>query len=166
MRCPTCKKSHSIGEPAFRRPDVIAALPIAGRFDLATESDDLCVLRGLDEPHRYFVRGLVFVRLTDVDDDICWGLWAEVAENSFRRIRGLWDDPRQHLEPPLPAVLANRVPGYPDTLGLAVLIQLTSPTSRPQFLFAADSEHPFARECLAGVTMHRASQWGSEARIR
>jgi hypothetical protein len=86
MRCPTCRWRHSLEEPAFRRPDVIAALPVAGRKDRAAEGDDLCVLRGFDGPHRYFVRGLVSVRLTDVDDDFCWGLWAEISEQAFARI--------------------------------------------------------------------------------
>jgi hypothetical protein len=64
----------------------------------------------------------------------------------------------------MPGVLANRVPGYPDTLGLAVSVQLTGPTSRPLLSPHASSDHPFARECLAGVTMHRASKWTGRGR--
>ena len=150
-----------MGEPSFRRPDAIAALPREGRSGLASESDDLCVLRGFDAPHRFFVRGLVSVRLTDVDDDFCWGVWAEVSEEAFGRIHALWDAPDQDREPSMPGTLANRLPGYPDTVGLAVTVQLTGPTSRPHLVFHPDAEHPFARECVAGVTMHRAAQWSS-----
>jgi hypothetical protein len=158
LRCPDCGEDHGDLEPAFRRPDVIAALSATERRDHAKESDDLCALRG-DDGVRFFVRCVLRVRLVDVEDDTHWGLWAEIDGDDFQRILELWSDPVQATEPPKPGRIANRVRGYADTIGLPVLVRLTGPTSRPLLELPADSAHPFAVECLAGVKAHRVAEW-------
>jgi len=99
------------------------------------------------------------VRLTDVADSTRWGLWAEVAEKDLTRVLALWDDPRQADEPAFAAIVANRVPGYPETIGLPVEMRLTGPSSRPALAFDASNHHPFAAECREGVPVHRVVEW-------
>jgi hypothetical protein len=94
-----------------------------------------------------------------VADSTRWGLWAEVAEKDLTRVLELWDSTSQAQEPPFTALVANHVPGYPETLGLPVQMRLTGPTTRPALAFDAAEQHPLAVECRAGVSVHRVMEW-------
>jgi hypothetical protein len=148
-------------DPTFRRPDAVAGLTRAARAARAQESDDLCVLRPEQEPAalRYFVRCVLQVQVHDRDQNAGWGLWAEVAEPDFHRVLERWSDPAQAAEPPMSALLANRVAGYPDTLGLPATLRLTGPTTRPALHLEAGLQHPFAVEVRRGVYTHRVMEW-------
>jgi hypothetical protein len=146
-------------DPVFRRPDAISALTSDEKRGRVLESNDRCALRGEGGAHRYFVRGVLPVRLLDGSGTAAWGLWAEVSETDATVIHDQWDAPDQSATPLMTARLANRVPGYPDTVGLPVSLQLTGPKSRPTLSFSRDSIHPFARECMAGVSARRVLAW-------
>jgi hypothetical protein len=159
-RCSDCGEEHDLVDPAFPRPDVIVALAPDERRARATESDDLCRVAGADgEPARCFVRGVLPVSVRDTDDDVWWGLWVEVAPDAFERISARWCDPAQGDEPPIAATLANRVPGYDDTIGVPVVLQMVDADNRPSLIVSDDATHPFAVECRTGVTSHRAAAW-------
>ena len=115
----------------FRGERYIVSLPSAERTERVKEGDDLCALWASSdaERHRYFVRCGLKVSLLDAEGQTAWGLWAEVSEADFRRIVETWSDPEQASFPPMAALLANRVPDYPETVGL-----LQIPT---------EAEHPF-----------------------
>ena len=140
---------------------MIVALSADERATRVKEGDDLCALRGRQagEPTRYFVRGVLRVALLDGPGDTAWGLWAEIGETDCRQIVAMWSDPEQVHLPPMEAVLANRVPGYPDTTGLPAMLRLTGPTTRPLLAFEGASIHPFAAECTRGVCVHRVMEW-------
>lgn len=124
------------------------------------ETNDICALRGeAGNADRYFVRCILPVQLLDAQGISCWGLWAEVAEEDSVVIWNAWNDPDQHKIAPMQARVANRIPGYPDTIDLPVRLKLTGPKSRPELSLTGDSLHPFARECLAGVCTHRVKEW-------
>ena len=160
MRCPTCGEEHALLDPVFSRPDVVFAMSGEEKKGRVRENDDICAVRG-DEASagRYFVRCTLPVRLLDAPGTSCWGLWAEVSEEDSRVIWEAWDDPDQARLPPMQATIANRIPGYPDTTGLPVVLRLTGPESRPELSLSTDSLHPFARECIAGVCTHRVMEW-------
>ena len=160
MRCPQCNAEHALLDPTFKRPDVVFTLPAQDRTRRVLESDDVCSMESAgDGARRHFVRCVLPVRLTDVADSTRWGLWAEVAEKDLTRVLALWDDPRQADEPAFAAIVANRVPGYPETIGLPVEMRLTGPSSRPALAFDASNHHPFAAECREGVPVHRVVEW-------
>jgi hypothetical protein len=130
------------------------------RTDRVLENDDICAVRGEHgERNRYFVRCTLAVRLLDAPGATRWGLWAEVNEEDSNVIYHAWDDPEQDKLPPMHARIANRVAGYPDTIGLPVALRLISPKSRLQLSLSSDASHPFAKECLAGVCTHRVMEW-------
>ena len=165
MRCPECGDEHGELEPAFGLPDDVFVLPADERAERLHGNQDLVILSGATESdERFFVRCVLPVRLVDVGGETRWGVWAEVDEADARRIFDLWDEPDQAGEPPIAARIANALPGYPDTIGLPVQLQLTGPTSRPALTFPSDSIHPFAREARAGVRLHRLAEWLSHLR--
>ncbi len=159
VRCRTCGTEHELKdlEPTFGRPDEIIRLRRASRVERATENNDVCQLAGTrpEEPTRYFVRCILPVALTDLGRSFNWGLWVEIEEVTFQRVWDLWDDPAQASEPAIAARLANRVPLIEDTLGVATLMRLTSPKTRPALTFSETQMHPFAVECRIGVSQHR-----------
>jgi hypothetical protein len=161
MKCASCGEEHELLEPTFRRPDAVVSLASEERAARVKEGDDLCVLRAasIGAEHRGFVRCVLPVSLLDAEESTRWGLWAEVARADFHRIVETWSDPGQSELPAMEATIANRVPGYPETLGLPVTLRLTGPTTRPSLAFGADSIHPFALECRRGVCVHRVMEW-------
>jgi hypothetical protein len=161
MKCATCGEEHEILDPTFRRPDAVVRLPSAERTKRVKESDDLCTIWASSdaERHRYFVRCVLKVALLDAEGKAAWGLWAEVAEADFRSIVEKWSDPQQASLPAIEALLANRIPDYPDTVGLPATLRMTGPTTRPELVFDRLPTHPFAVECTEGVSTHRLMEW-------
>jgi hypothetical protein len=162
MRCATCGEEHdwSTMEPSFDRPDAYYAIPEEDRpaRTLAGKSD--CRIRDLADTERwYFLRVLLPIPILGEPTVCNWGLWAEVSAADFQRAWDRWDDTDQAAEPPFPGVLANAVAGYPSTVGLPGLVQLTGPTTPPQFRFAPEVEHPFAAEQRDGVYPERRLEW-------
>ncbi len=163
--CSDCGKSHPIWsmELCFKRPDVIASLPEDERKDRCKETRDLSALWGSnDREHKYFLRGLMPFAVREQDRDYCLGVWVEVERKWFDRVLELWEDEHQSAEAPFPGLLANRVPLHEDTLGLAVEVRLTGPTTRPQF-FLRESTHMLYLEQVHGISVHRAGQYTSLA---
>jgi hypothetical protein len=163
MRCAQCGKEHPLEtmELTFRRPDVIAALTAEQRALEVRESDDLCQMR----EGRWFVRGVLPLPVHERDHPYRIGLWVEVDEDAFQRIRELWDDPDQADEPAMAATIANAIPTLPATLGLAAALRLTGPTTRPD-VFVADGAHPLFAEQAGGIPFHRAFEYTSCVRDR
>jgi hypothetical protein len=162
MRCSVCGDEHDELdlEPAFRRPDDVVALDEVSRRRRCKTNDDLSVIGGEDGgPDRHFVRGVLDVDVQDLERPVGWGIWVEVNEPDFKRIVELWDSKSQVNEPLIDARLANRIPGYPDTIGVPLKLRLTGPTTRPKLLIPKASAHPFALECARGVCSHRVVEW-------
>ena len=158
-RCSKCGAEHELLDPTFRRPEAYVRLARDVRDEHAKADDDLCRITLPKKPARYFVRGVLPVAVRDLANGIWWGLWAEVPESDFRRILELWSAPDQASEPPIESSLANVIPGYPETLGLPLIVRLSGPTSRPELSFSPEADHPFVDECMSGVDAHRAAEW-------
>jgi hypothetical protein len=161
MRCAQCGEEHPLEtlELTFRRPDAIAALSAERRALEVRESDDLCEMK----EGRWFARGVLPLPVHERDHPYHIGLWVEVDESSFHRIRELWDDPDQADEPAMPATIANAIPTLPATLGLAAALRLTGPKTRPD-VFVADDAHPLFTEQAAGIPFHRAFEYTATVR--
>jgi hypothetical protein len=157
--CSKCGAEHDVLDPTFRRPEAFVRLDPRSRDEYAKADDDICRIKLPDTETRYFVRGTLAVDVAGHPDGVWWGLWAEVSQSAFSRILELWSDAEQASEPPFQGTLANLVPSYPDTLGIPLSVHLTGPTSRPEFRFAPEADHPFVQECQSGVDLHRASEW-------
>lgn len=156
--CGQCGTVHarSAMELSFKRPDAIVALSADQRKNEAKESDDLCAIK----PDRFFIRGVLPLRVSGWDKPYNIGLWVEVARATFERVLKLWEAPDQDGEPPFAAMIANEIPSFPPTIGLAVKLQLTGPASRPNIL-VPESEHPLHREQCLGINAHRANEYSS-----
>src|SRR5262249_23129243 len=133
--CPYCKDRHDIRncEPTHLRPDAFLRIPEAERETRTRATKDLCVIRSPNGLKcRYFVRVLMPFRVIKNARPFCWSVWVEVLAKHFEKICELWDDPQQSKEPPFPGRIANKIPGYDNTLKIRGLVSLKDPRSVPR----------------------------------
>jgi hypothetical protein len=156
IACAVCGTEHDEEalELGYRRPDAVIDLDAATRAAGVFENDDLCVI----DAKRFFVRATLPLPVNGRGGNYQIGVWVEVASSDFDRIGKLWTDPGQAAEPPMSATLANEVRLHPDSLGQALLLQLTGPKTRPQ-VFVRDATYSLGAEQRHGISAHRASEY-------
>lgn len=172
IACAQCGEFHDISniERTQRRPDALLDIPEEERGKATFESKDVCVLYGrrsdpsgaegaaLSSADRYFFRVLLPFRVEGRERPFSWGVWVEVSEPTFDRIKELWSDPDQHLEPPLPATLANQIGDFPAMEGLPGFLHLQAPPSVAKF-FLSEGDHPLIRHQREGLTEAIVLEW-------
>jgi hypothetical protein len=160
VRCTTWGRTHPISESelSFKLPDIVFGLSEEDRNSRCRIGPDIVSL----DDERFFIRGLLPLAVPGRERTYNVGVWGEVSAETFERIYELWNASEQHQEPRMPGTLANKLPFHPDTLGLAVSVQLTGPKSRPQFSVQA-AEHSLYVEQLQGIDEHRAIEYSDPA---
>jgi hypothetical protein len=158
--CTTCGRTHPISdsELTFGLPDVVFALSEDERDARCKISKEIVALDGV----RFFLRGLLPLKVSGRARAYSLGVWAEVSEDVLDRIRELWSDPDQEREPRLSGKLATKVPFHSDTVDLLVGVQLTGPKTRPQF-FLEPVKHSLYFEQSRGIDEHRAIEYSDPA---
>jgi hypothetical protein len=116
---------------------------------------DLCRWTDDEGDPAFFIRGLLTIPvLDDPEDDLRYGVWSSLSERSFERILELWDDPARVDEPAYFGWFSNVLPGYPETLHLALDVVTSDLDLRPQFVLH-EADHPLVREQREGITLER-----------
>jgi hypothetical protein len=145
VACHHCGRVHP-GLPTddgFRLPDEVFALPTVERYLRTRSNPDVCTL---DEA-RYFLRGILVLPFADRDGVFSWGVWAEVARSDHDAyLTQIEADSDGSSLPRFGGQLANAIPGYGGSRGLAVEVQLGGPAERPSLWLPRRSRHALARE--------------------
>jgi hypothetical protein len=76
------------------------------------------------------------------------------SQASFERAIRLWEDPQRRAEPPYFGWLSVVLPGYPNTLELAMHVHSREVGVRPSFELE-HTDHPLAVEQRQGITLAR-----------
>lgn len=150
--CETCGQTHE-GLPldyGFRLPDEVHALDYIERYRRSRSNADLCTL---DEA-RYFFRGIALLPFAGSDDEFGWGLWVEVDRTHHDAYVSLFDGDASST-PRIRGRLANEIPGYGGTMGIAVEVEFQPQGDRPKLFFPAHESHPLAVEQRRGITRRR-----------
>lgn len=71
---------------------------------------------------RYFIHASVTLPLVDLGQGVGFGLWVEVTAQDFSRYLDALEDDEQYTSFQSEGVLANHWPGFPDALGLKVVM--------------------------------------------
>lgn len=145
--CKTCGETHE-GLPTDRGwtlPDEVWAIPEASRSSQAKFNSDLCQFGS-----RFFARCVLKLPFNEQPGYFGWGVWVELSEQDFYRYLELYDKDGSS-EPMVPGTIANAIPGYPPTLGLPVMVQFQSSSSRPTVHVPRDAVHPLAQEQAKGI---------------
>jgi hypothetical protein len=152
FECATCGKVHE-GSPSygFSSPWYYAQLSEPDRAN-ASLSDDTCTIT--DEGHTdYFVRAVVEVPIHGVEDGFLWGVWVSLSKASFDRYVATYNDPDE--SDTYFGWFSNRLPFYPDTIGLKTQVHPRKGGLRP-FLEIERAGHPLAEDLADGISVERA----------
>ena len=147
--CPCCGLMH-VGLPAlgFRAPlywnDGVAQAE-GERLD-----SDLCVIGGQD----YFIRCVLNMPIQNSSAVLGWGVWLSQSRANFE----LYAD--QAAAETIPhritfGYLANRIPGYPDTLSLHANAHWQTDGLRP-IVELKETDHPLYRNWAEGISREQA----------
>lgn len=148
--CSTCGDSHE-GMPTdfgWKLPDEVWAVPESERSTRAKFDSDRCQFG-----ERFFIRCILALPFTEQPGYYAWGVWVEIPESDFWRYIELYEKDGR-AEPVIAGSIANSVPGYMSTVGLAVEVQLQDERSRPS-VRVVDGGHPFALEQRHGISNQR-----------
>jgi hypothetical protein len=153
-RCHTCGELHH-GLPldwGFDAPAYWHWLTDEQRAEGELTSD-VCVFNDGYQDN-FCIRGILEIPLVDRDGIFGYGVWTTLSEANFERTMELWDDSGRVNEPPYFGWLANRLPGYPETLSLKLDVRTRSIELRPS-LHLHESDHLLAVEQRDGITFER-----------
>jgi hypothetical protein len=140
---------------SFSAPDTWGVPGVGGASFL---EEELCFVElpdsvaGAAEQH-FFIRGLIEVPVRDAGEALTYSVWVSLSPAGFARAVEQWEDPDRAAEPPFFGQLANRIPGYPETLRLRVRVHTRRPGLRPLVELRAH-EHPLAARQRDGIAAH------------
>ena len=138
-KCSTCEKWHEgFPDVGYSRPGYAADVPEAERETRVTLTSDLCVIDG----EYFFIRCILPIPIRGTGELFCWGVWSSLSEANFRRYQTHFDEDMSDWEPMF-GYLSNRLPGYPDTLNLKLLVQPQGKGKRP-VVTLEPTDHPLA----------------------
>jgi len=80
--CSVCEKVHR-GLPAiaFKAPSHYRGIPEEERGQRALLSEDFCVI----DREAFYVRCVLTVPISGLDDSLEWGVWSSLSEVNFRK---------------------------------------------------------------------------------
>ena len=152
--CSSCGQAHPLGEieGSFFRPDAVARMGLLARLLRVRDDGVSCVIRG----RARFVRGLLCFRVVGLDQDYCWGIWAQVDKDAFVDIERRWDRSDRENGPVHAATIANELPVFGQPmLGLRVSV-VVQPRGTAPHVRIEDPGHPAFREQREGISPGRA----------
>lgn len=152
ITCPTCGEEHDLGDMqvGFDKPDAWFAVEPDERARRVTRTSDVATI---DDAH-HFLRGVLEIPVAGEAQPFGWGIWVKVSRADFLRYTSTSDERARAPTEPFAGLIATRLAGYPQTLGVPVIVRPSAADLRP-LLDVADESHPLAREQREGIRVER-----------
>jgi hypothetical protein len=146
--CTKCGDHHediplSIG---FALPDFANKVPVWEKGLRINSTEDWAIV---DEKHHY-LRACLEVPVIGSPDKFVFGVWCAIGEEDFYAIMELWETEGREKEEPFDVTIANTIPCYEETLGLAADLHLQKVGDRP-LLKVKSSVHPLCVQQIKGM---------------
>jgi hypothetical protein len=148
--CSRCGKRHEglpalgFGAPAYWDEGLRETDPDKNRLE-----SDICIIQGTN----FFIRGLLEVPVKGTDAVLVWNLWVTQSEANFHDyVDSLPKSPARVTF----GYLANRLPGYADSLNLPTQVHWRPEGLRP-WIELPPKPHPLCRDWLDGIAPERAA---------
>lgn len=138
-------------EVSYEQPEVCAALDATAVKRRVLTTSDFTILDG----QRYFVRVTLLVPIVGYDERFHWAAWIEVGWQAFKAYFEAFEDEDNSSLPAFPGRLANRVDGFPRTMGLTGTAYPRAHGERPHFLLKSRT-HPLAKAQTTGISPQQA----------
>jgi hypothetical protein len=133
-------------------------VPEAERATRCVLLDETCTI---DNQH-FLIKGNIEIPVHGQAQPFVWTVWSSLSQASFERALRLWEDPRRRAEPPYFGWLSVVLPGYPNTLELAMHVHSREVGARPSFELEP-TDHPLAVEQQQGISLARVQEFAELA---
>lgn len=151
MTCTYCGGSFAdhVTGVAFELPDDVWMLPETERAERVKRRGGVCVL----DNERFFVRGVLAVRVADSDHTLEWSVWTEIAQDDYLQylMFFLLDGASTR---PAGGTLANTLRGYDELDGHPVVVRFGAGNNPPNFELEK-STHCLYRDQREGISHAR-----------
>lgn len=151
FRCKSCDEIHE-GVPTFGfdSPAIAQWIPEELRGKRVELGSDDCVVDG----ERFLVRGCLEIPVDGEKDPFVWGVWVDISQSDFDEwAQSFHLDKPDHIGP-FSGYLGSRLPCYPDTFNLHVVMCLRDKGTRP-YVEVSPSDHPLHSEQCGGMSQQR-----------
>ncbi|WP_276482647.1 DUF2199 domain-containing protein [Paraflavitalea pollutisoli] len=156
--CSCCGKEHAEW-PAltFIAPDYYAQLSQEDKDTMAEIDSDFCVITHPDQTDR-FIRVTLTQKVIDHCQDLQYGLWVSLSENSFDDYSANYNN--ENHETCYFGWLCNRISGYELGEGGSIPTSVYTKTGnqRPEIVPHDDFDHPFVHDYYNGITREEAER--------
>jgi len=154
-QCKTCGAIHPERPTCFGfdAPTVVSELSEAERQRRVAISSDQCIL----DDENFFILGTLDLPIKGSDEVIRWIAWSTLSRANFERASELWTVDGREREPPYVGCLSNRIPGFPDTLNVKILVHTEPLGCRPRFEVVEEG-HPLEDAQRGGITSEKADE--------
>ena len=152
IACPVCGDVHDLSDMqvGFGKPDAYFAVESEERDRRARITEDVAEIDGT----HHFIRGVLEIPVRGELQPFGWGIWVEVAAEVYQQYLQAGKDGPSIVAPSTGRV-GTQLPGFPQTLGVPVLVQPSADHSlRPTFE-VADERHPLGVEQRNGIHVER-----------
>ena len=148
--CATCGDLHE-GPPSFgyKWPHHYAVLSEDDRKELATISDDLCIINDQD----HFIRVILEIPIHGYEEGFLWGVWVSVSAENYWKYHENFASP--DYRDTYFGWFCNRLTYYPETLHLKTRVCIKPGGQRP-VIELESTEHPLSIDYHNGISWEKA----------
>ncbi|MNS22926.1 hypothetical protein D3C72_547310 [compost metagenome] len=148
--CSCCGKEHE-DWPAlgYISPLHYNLLSEDDKQKIAELNSDFCIIRYPDQVDR-FIRGTLTQKVTDHCEDLDYGLWVSLSENSFQDYLDNYTN--ENHEAKYFGWLCNHLPDYIFNESIPTTVYIKANNQRPEIVPHEDFDHPFVRDYYNGIT--------------
>jgi hypothetical protein len=125
------------------------------KMNLGELSSDFCIIKYPDQTDR-FIRGTLTQKVLDHCDNLDYGLWVSLSENSFNDYIENFDN--GNYETKYFGWLCSNLPDYDFNVSVPTTVFTRSGNQRPEIVPHEDFDHPFVNDYYHGITKAEAEK--------
>lgn len=154
--CECCGKEHE-SWPAltYNTPNSYHNLSDQEKEEIAVIDSDFCVIKHPEHVLR-FIRVVLFQKVNDHCEDLEYGFWVSLSEQSFKDYLENYDN--ENHETNYFGWLSNFIPEYEFSGSIPTTVVTKSGNERPEIFPHKDFDHPFVKDFYNGITKEEAER--------
>jgi len=154
--CECCGKEHE-SWPAlvYPFPNSYHNLTQQEKDEIALIDEDFCVIKHPEHILR-FVRCVLIQKVNDHCEDLEYGFWVSLSEESFKNYLDNFDN--QNHETTYFGWLSNFIPQHEFSNSIPTTVVTKEGNERPEIFPHKDFDHPFVKEYYDGISKEEAEK--------
>lgn len=159
-KCEICGKEHeNYPALAYSSPDNYYWLTDEEKIEYNAKLDsDFCTIEYPDQKDR-FIRCVLIQKINDNCDDLEYGLWVSISEQSFNDYKENYHNENHETE--YFGWLSSSIPDYKFDINIPTTVITKKGNQRPEIVPHKETEHPLVYDYYNGISTEEA-----EKRIR